>query len=126
LQAFVDHVAVTLHGEDEVSGLARLTPVASDGARPCNAWSTFAIEVVRKGRVAADAEHPMARSTTASSSMISSTDRIAIGSPQPGHRLCAPTSISDGVKSSTSRALSGAVSVGITVNPSIFLMTMPP
>ena len=40
LQSLVDHVAVTLDGEHDGVGLARLTPVASDGARPCSAWTT--------------------------------------------------------------------------------------
>jgi hypothetical protein len=41
-----------------VSGtMARLTPVASDGARPCRAWTHLDVEVVRERRVAADAEH---------------------------------------------------------------------
>src|SRR6476619_794085 len=54
-----------------------------------------------------------ARCTASTSSMASRIERIAIGSPHPGHSWCSLTSMSAGLKSSTSRAGSvGGASVG--------------
>src|SRR3954453_8860818 len=49
----------------------------------------------------------IARCTASTSSMASRIERIAMGSPQPGHNWCSLTSMSAGLKSSTRRACSG-------------------
>src|SRR5204863_10040244 len=55
----------------------------------------------------------IARCTASTSSIASRIERIAIGSPHPGHSWCSPTSMSAGLKSTTRRAGSaGGASVG--------------
>ena len=105
LQTLVDHVAVALDGEDDRVGPGPLDPGGQRRGPAVQRLEHLDVEVVREGRVAPDAEHGDRPAGQARArSIASTTARMAIGSPQPGHRWWAPTSISAGVKSSTSRA----------------------
>ena len=109
LQALVHHVAVALEGEHDGVGLHPLDAGRERRRAPVQRLQQVDVEVVREARVAADADdRDRARGPGRAPRSPRATARIAIGSPQPGHRWCVPRRGAPGVKSSTQVARGSA------------------